>query len=73
MNEWNLPIIVSIIYWTGFWVTYSHNTPKDGSWRGWTVAGIKSMFWVIFLPIDVFKWNKKIKNKIVKEEGKCTE
>lgn len=68
MNKWVLPIIVSTIYWAGFWVTYSHNAPKDDSWRGWVVAGIKAMFWVIFLPIDVFKWNKKIKNKIVKED-----
>ena len=67
MNKW-VPIIVSTIYWMGFWVTYSHNAPKDDSWGGWVVAGIKAILWVIFLPIDVFKWNKKIKNKIVKED-----
>lgn len=59
MKEWIESIIVSIVYWSGFFVTYSHNAPKDNSLRGWAKAGFKAMLWLLFLPIDIIKWRKR--------------
>ena len=46
-----IAIIVSLIYWVGFFTAYSILKPYDNSWRGWIIDLLLSIVWFITLPL----------------------
>lgn len=46
-----IAIIMSLIYWGGFFIAYSTFKPYDDSWRGWIIDLLLSIVWLITLPL----------------------
>ena len=53
--EWIVTILVSLAYWTGFFVAYfTVFNPYDDSWRGWIKSLGLSVVWFITIPLKYF-------------------
>lgn len=46
-----IAMIVSLIYWGGFFIAYVTFKPYDNSWRGWIIDLLLSIVWFITLPL----------------------
>lgn len=47
-----IAIIVSLIYWGGFFIAYFITfKPYDDSWGGWIIDSLLSIAWFITLPL----------------------
>ena len=46
-----IAIVVSLIYWIGFFTAYSMFKPYDNSWGGWIKDAVLSFVWFITLPL----------------------
>ena len=46
-------IIISIIYWSGFFLTYTILTPKNDTWKSCGISALLSIIWFVTLPLYV--------------------
>lgn len=53
--EWIVAFLVSLVYWTGFFVSYFIVfKPYDDSWGGWIKSAGLSAVWFIATPLKYF-------------------
>lgn len=46
-----IAIIISLIYWVGFFIAYCTFKPYDDSWKGWIKDLFLSFIWFITIPL----------------------